>query len=270
MAHSPSNDGNRTDAVAEGSGATAAAREEVDGLRLSRRAWTTIVLAAAAAWCLALLVWAQHGLDETLVRQAAARDPHGLVMGLARVASKFGMAAIAAIHLAGIVASFSAGSWRRHRKVYLLTLMSLAVSGLAGDVLKDLIDRPRPAVEYAELRLPAGASTTDAFPSGHSTKSVALALPFLLFVTGWARWRGVARLSVAGLALSVCASRVLLGAHFLSDVLGGVAMALSGLPLATLASNALLKRTGTSDMERAARIWAGVYAVLVFVLWKLS
>jgi membrane-associated phospholipid phosphatase len=218
----------------------------------------------------ALLVWAQHGLDEALVRQAAARDMQGLVVSLARVASKFGMAVIAAILLAGLVASVFRESWRRHRSICLVTLMSFAISGAAGDVLKDLVDRPRPAVEFSDLSLPAGTSSTDAFPSGHSTKSVALALPFLVFVAGWRGWRGLARLSVAGLALSVCASRVVLGAHFLSDVVGGLAMALSGLPLAVLASNAILGRMTPSDTDRAVRIWIVVYAVLIFVLWKLS
>jgi hypothetical protein len=47
-------------------------------------------------------------------------------------------------------------------------------------------------------------------------------------------------------------------------------MALCGLPLAVLASNAILSRMTPSDMDRAVRIWIGVYAVLIFVLWKLS
>lgn len=251
-------------------GATEDAHGGVERLRLTRRAGIGILAAAGVAWCMALLLWAQHGLDEALVRQAAARDPHGLVVSLAQVASRYGKAVMAAVILGGLVASIFVESWRRHRNVYLLTLLSLAISGVAGDVLKDLIDRPRPAVEFSDLSFPAGASSTDAFPSGHSTKSVALALPFFLFVAGWRGWRGLARLSVAGLALSVCASRVVLGAHFLSDVVGGLAMALSGLPLAVLASNAILGRMRPPDMDRAVRIWIVVYAALIFVLWKLS
>ena len=256
--------------MTERSGSTRVAPENVDRPGLSRRGWIAVLAAAGAAWCVALLVWRQHGLDETLVRQAAAHDPHGALVGLAQVASQFGMAAIAAILLAGLVASLSSESWRQQRNVYLLTLMSLGISGLAGDVIKDLVDRPRPAVEFSELRLPAGGSTTDAVPSGHSTKAVALALPFLLFVTGWNGWRGAARLSVAGLALSVCASRVALGAHYLSDVVGGLAMALSGLPLAVWASNAILRRMTPSDPNRAGKIGIAVYAVLMFILWMLS
>ena len=99
---------------------------------------------------------------------------------------------------------------------------------------------------------------------------MALALPFLLCVAGWRGWRGLVKCALAGLALSVCASRVVLGAHFLSDVTGGLAMALSGLPLAVWASNAILRAMSPADLDRAGRIWIGVYAALIPVLVMLS
>ena len=239
-------------------------------LRLSRRGWIGVLAAAGAAWCVALLLWAQHGIDETLARQAAGLDPRGLVVGLAHVASRYGKPVMGVILLVGLVVSVVAQSWPCYREGYLLTLLSLAISGIAGDLLKELVDRPRPYVVYSALSFAADASSTWSFPSGHSTKSVALALPFLVFVTGWRGWRGLAKCALAGLALSVCASRVVLGAHFLSDVVGGLAMALSGLPLAVRASNSILGRMTASDLGRAGRIWIGVYAVLIVILLKLS
>jgi membrane-associated phospholipid phosphatase len=245
-------------------------RRGAECFELSRRGWTWILSAAGTAWGVALLLWAQQGIDETLARQAAGLDPGGLAVGLARVASLCGMATIAAIHLAGLTVSVFRELWRRHRNVYLLTLLSLAIAGLAGDLLKVSVDRPRPHVVYSALDFAAEESRTYSFPSGHSTKSLALALPFLLFVKGWGGWRGSAKLAVAGLALSVCASRVVLGAHFLSDVMGGLAMALSGLPLAVMASNSVLGRMTEADRERASRFGIGVYFLLIFVLLKLS
>jgi membrane-associated phospholipid phosphatase len=192
-------------------------------------------------------------------------------MGLARVASLCGMAAMAAIHLAGLTVSvLGEKSWRRHMNVYLLTLLSLVIAGLAGDLLKVVVDRPRPYVVYSALSFAARESSTYSFPSGHSTKSLALVLPLLLFVKGWGVWRAFTKLAVAGLALSVCVSRVVLGAHFLSDVVGGLAMALSGLPLAVMASNSVLGRMTEADRERAGRLGIGVYFLLIFVLLKLS
>jgi undecaprenyl-diphosphatase len=242
---------------------------KVELLRLSRRAWIGLLAAAGVAWCVALLLWA-HGADEALARWSAGLEPQGLLIGLVRTASGYGKPVMGVILLVGLVLSVVGRSSRRHRKVYLLTLMSLALSGMAGDLLKEVLERPRPALVYPDLSFAAGVSKTWSFPSGHSTKAVALALPFLLFVTGWRGGRGLVKGALAGLALSVCASRVVLGAHFLSDVVGGLATALSGLPLAVWASNAILGMMSPADLDRAGRIWIGVYAVLIPVLVMLS
>ena len=239
-------------------------------LRLTRRAWIGVLAAAGVAWGVALLLWARHGLDETLALWSAGLEPDSLLIALARAASSYGKPVMGVILLLGLIVSVVGESLRHHRRVYLLTLMSLALSGIAGDLLKLVVERPRPSVEYSTLSFPAGHSPTLSFPSGHSTKAVALALPFLLFVSGWRGGRGLVKCALAVVALSVCASRVVLGAHFLSDVTGGLAMALSGLPLAVWASNAILRAMAPADLDRAGRIWIGVYAVLVFVLLKLS
>ena len=52
--------------------------------------------------------------------------------------------------------------------------------------------------------------------------------------------------------------------------IGGLATALSGLPLAVLASNAITDRTSPAQWERASRVGLVVYLVLIFVLLKLS
>jgi undecaprenyl-diphosphatase len=250
--------------------ATDCAHGEVERLRLTRRAWIGTFTAAGAAWCVALLVWAQHGTDEALARWSAGLDPRSPLIALASAASSYGKPLMGGILLAALVASVVSASWRRHREVFLLTLLSFAISGLAGDLLKELVDRPRPYIEYSSLSFAAHESTTPSFPSGHSTKAVALALPFLVFVGGWRGGRGLVRCALVVLALSVCASRVVLGAHFPSDVTGGLAMALSGLPLAVWGSNLILDRMNAADLDRASRIWIGVYAVMILLLWLLS
>ena len=237
---------------------------------LSLRGGTVVITCAAAAWGLALLLWAQHGLDETLLLWSAGLEPEGLALRAAHLASRYGKPLMGIVLLGALVASVRLASWRHLRPVFLLTLLSLAISGVAGDVLKEIVERPRPRTAHPELSLPAPESTTSSFPSGHSTKAVALALPFLVCVPGWRGRKGAIKATLAGLALAVCASRIALGAHYLSDVTGGVAMALTGLPLAVLASGAILRTMTPSDLDRAGWIWTGVYAVLIVILWALS
>lgn len=256
--------------MADEHGEAAGGRRELDGFRLSPLGWITLLTGAAAAWCVSLLVWAGQRPDEALALWSAGLGRPGVWVGLASAASAFGKPVMGTILLAALAASVSSPGWQRHRPVFMLTLMSLGISGIAGDVFKELVARPRPCDVYSALSFAADPSRTWSFPSGHSTKAVALALPFLVFVSGWRGWRGLIKGALAGLALSVCVSRVVLGAHFLSDVLGGLAMALSGLPLAVLATNAIVERMTSLNMDRAVWIWVGAYALMIVLLWLLS
>ena len=88
--------------------------------------------------------------------------------------------------------------------------------------LKSLLDRPRP--DYALLDpIPDGAS----FPSGHSLHAFLL-FGLLLWMVGELVESRVLRLSIQGLLgimiLAVGVSRVYLGVHWPSDVIGGFVM----------------------------------------------
>ena len=50
---------------------------------------------------------------------------------------------------------------------------------------------------------------------------MALALPFLLLITAKDNWHRGVKILLAIIAFGVCYSRVLLGAHYVSDVLAG-------------------------------------------------
>lgn len=101
-------------------------------------------------------------------------------------------------------------------------LVAVAVAGARALTMlgKLAFARERPAFDDA-----IGMESTFAFPSGHSSAATALygALALLVLRSGLPRW---ARLSaVSGLALLIAAigfSRVYLGVHYPSDVLGGV------------------------------------------------
>jgi undecaprenyl-diphosphatase len=116
-----------------------------------------------------------------------------------------------------------AGAWvlwrQRHRLVLVCWLSAFLGGVLVNNLLKLLIHRSRPArVLHA---------STFSFPSGH-TMAATIGYGMLAYVmaTYW-RPRGVKRrvlyITAAVLALAVGASRIYLGMHFPTDVIGGLA-----------------------------------------------
>jgi undecaprenyl-diphosphatase len=122
-----------------------------------------------------------------------------------------------AIVLLGLAARRYARSW-----VPLIVLSAALVGAVfLGDVVKPLVARVRPA--YAAT---VGVNGY-AFPSGHATQSIAVYGGFAYLTAGWLRtWSAkVAAWTVAILVvLLIGFSRVYLGLHWVTDVLGGYAL----------------------------------------------
>ncbi len=117
------------------------------------------------------------------------------------------------------------------RRAQALVLPFVATGGALAPLLKAVIGRPRPSDDVVTvLTHPSGLS----FPSGHAFMAITL-LGALFYLAGdlcgpQRRWAAVLLRIVLALAiLGIGASRIYLGAHWASDVLGGYV--LGGLTL---------------------------------------
>src|SRR5580692_2317405 len=99
-------------------------------------------------------------------------------------------------------------------------------------VLKSLVGRLRPVVAH-----PIAYGTGDSFPSGHALGSIvcygAVLLVFLPAARG--RWRTAFIAVIVALVALIGISRILLGVHYLSDVLGAWAVGITWLGVTAFA-----------------------------------
>ena len=100
-------------------------------------------------------------------------------------------------------------------------LLAVAVPGLIVDIAKTIFGRARPKLLFlgGTYGFTWGAGQADywSFPSGHATTMGALATALTLL---WPRLFPAYAIA----ALLVGASRVIIGAHYLSDVIAGAAV----------------------------------------------
>jgi undecaprenyl-diphosphatase len=114
--------------------------------------------------------------------------------------------------------------WRRwHPALATATLVSLLISGLAASVMKAVFDRPRPPIAFH-----ATATAAAAFPSGHATDAAGFFLAAALVLALTIAHRRIAQLASIAIGLLLAAlvglSRLVLGVHWLSDVIAGWAL----------------------------------------------
>jgi membrane-associated phospholipid phosphatase len=136
-----------------------------------------------------------------------------IMFGLTRM----GDAAVLLVMAAAGAAAFAAAGYRMTGLLFLAGALACLGTEYA---LKQVVQRERPNVAW---RLSRGQSTWS-FPSGHSANSMAVygSAALLLARRRRLRWQR-ALLAATGILLCICIgiSRLYLGAHYLSDVLGG-------------------------------------------------
>jgi undecaprenyl-diphosphatase len=165
----------------------------------------------AGLW-LAMLLGGGGPLDRALYQALYAGGDPALVAA-ARLFTALGEPALliaAGFVVAGLL-------WWRARGRLALVLLSVILVGRAlAEVQKYSIARARPELEPHLVLV-----KTSSFPSGHATSSMIFFLALALALTARSRWHRAAAGAAVTLSFLVGTSRVMLGVHWPSDVIGG-------------------------------------------------
>jgi membrane-associated phospholipid phosphatase len=141
-----------------------------------------------------------------------------------------------------VTVGLGALEWLRRRRLAVLVFMVMVVAGqnVIANTVKALVERERPPVPHL------AASSGLSFPSGHAAAAAATWAAVVL-VLGRGRPLRVKALLAAGaaaIAAAVAASRVLLGVHWLTDVIGGAALGFGWFVVCSVAFGGALLHFG--------------------------
>lgn len=126
--------------------------------------------------------------------------------------------------------------WRRLPRLALFVVITVAGSSLLNTVVKASVHRLRPV-----LAQPVAHEPGSSFPSGHAQAAIVgylvLLLVFLPILHGV--WRRVAITFALLMVLAIGVSRIALGVHYLSDVVGGYVLGAAWVAAMAALFNAL-------------------------------
>jgi membrane-associated phospholipid phosphatase len=168
------------------------------------------LVALAGLW-LAMLLWGGGSVDAALYEALYAGHRPALRI-LAHALTFLGEPTLL-VSAGFLVAAWLA--WRKQGRLALVLLVIVLVGRGLSEVQKYWIARARPDLEPHLVVV-----KTSSFPSGHATSSMIFYLTLALALAP-GRWRRVAAAVAIFLSLAIGTSRVMLGVHWPSDVIGG-------------------------------------------------
>ena len=125
----------------------------------------------------------------------------------------------------------------KNKKIGVSIFSNLVIITALNQLLKNILQRPRPT-EYRIIE-----ETGYSFPSGHSMISMAFYGYLIYLIYKYVKNKYVKWISMALLSLLICSigiSRIYLGVHYTSDVLGGFLISISYLVIYISAVNKFL------------------------------
>ena len=168
--------------------------------------------------------------------------------------------------LVGVVAVGAILASRRRWYHAIALLTSVAVGEFLVLLLKNLIHRPRPPLVNV-----LAPEQTYSFPSGHSFVAIAFygLIAYFVFTSVKSRLaKALAVIAALSIILAVGFSRIYLGAHFPSDVLGGYAAGLAWLTaIITALETRMRDNAHRNPQPYVSKNAAVIIGLLAFTIW---
>ncbi len=137
--------------------------------------------------------------------------------------------------------------WRRgHIRLAVFLVVTTLGGGLLDTIVKEAVGRPRPS-----LVDPVATAHGKSFPSGHAMSStVAYGALLLVFLPAIGRrYRAIVFTGVVALVLAIGFSRLALGVHYITDVVGGYVLGLAWLAASIAAFSTWRVERGRPPVE---------------------
>ena len=219
---------------------------KIGGLLLTS-VFAILLLAAVVVGLLLTMVHGENGLaawDES-VAQWGSDNATETSTRLLETVTELGGTTVCVLALA-VTAIYD---YVRHRNAGVVAFLATIGGGvlLLNNVVKWLVDRERPEVD------PLTGFAGSSFPSGHTASAAACwaAIALVLGRHHSRRTRAVLTGIAAAIAITVAASRALLGVHWFTDVLAGLALGWGWFTVVAILFGGRLQRLG-EPVERVA------------------
>jgi undecaprenyl-diphosphatase len=149
---------------------------------------------------------------------------------------------------------------KRHYSAIIHLLFAVVITAIMIHLFKFIIGAPRPLSHIHDV-----AASSYSFPSGHATMAMAVyGFVTILIANGMStRWRSIPYLTTTLIVTMVGLSRMYLGEHWLTDVFGGILLALIWLSLTGISYQRHLHRTYQSGSLVVTVLLTAIVAIVV-------
>ena len=216
---------------------------------ISKKKSVPLIILSICFFLTGVFLWQQGKIDDYIIVSQNDIFSHSLIITSARFFSKYGMGIISFLLAIQLILFQSKNNNQADRVIFFYIIISFVTASIAGDLLKEVFNRARPVYELSNQIVQTEINSSPSFPSGHATKSMALALSFIIMMSNSGKTRVLFKILAFITALLVCYSRIALQKHYLGDILAGTGTALFFLVPSVFIVNLIFKHRNITESK---------------------